>query len=112
VLAPGWLPRASQACKAWYAVETIASGLSAERVLAPGWLPRACQACKAWHAVETIAFGEGAGKGGRYLTRVTSLNIGRYMERMTRPTIAPTPIIMIGSTIDVRLWIDASTSSS
>jgi hypothetical protein len=39
------------------------------------------------------------------------LNIGRYIEMMMNPTIAPTPSIISGSTIEVRDWIDVSTSS-
>jgi hypothetical protein len=49
---------------------------------------------------------------GRYLISVSILNIGKYMATTIRPTIAPTPIIMIGSMIEVSAWIDASTSSS
>jgi hypothetical protein len=48
----------------------------------------------------------------RYLISVNSLNIGRYMLMITMPTMIPTPSIMIGSTIDVSDWIEASTSSS
>jgi len=40
------------------------------------------------------------------------LNIGRYIEMTTTPTMSPTPSIMIGSTIEVSDWIEASTSSS
>ena len=47
-----------------------------------------------------------------YLISVSSLNIGRYMEMITMPTITPTPSIMIGSTIEVSAWTEASTSSS
>ncbi len=47
-----------------------------------------------------------------YLTSVSILNIGRYIEMMITPTIRPTPIIMIGSMIEVSVWIDESTSSS
>ena len=47
-----------------------------------------------------------------YLISVSSLNIGRYMLMITTPTMIPTPSIMIGSTIEVSDWIDASTSSS
>jgi hypothetical protein len=47
-----------------------------------------------------------------YLISVSSLNIGRYMLMITMPTMIPTPSIMIGSTIDVSDWIEASTSSS
>ena len=47
-----------------------------------------------------------------YLISVSSLNIGRYMLMITMPTMIPTPSIMIGSTIEVSDWIDASTSSS
>jgi len=43
---------------------------------------------------------------------VSILNIGRYIEITMRPTMQPTPIIMIGSMIEVSAWIDASTSSS
>ena len=48
----------------------------------------------------------------RYLISVSSLNIGKYMLMITTPTMIPTPSIMIGSTIEVRAWIEASTSSS
>ena len=37
----------------------------------------------------------------RYLMSVSSRNIGRYIEMMITPTIKPTPIIMIGSMIEV-----------
>ena len=37
----------------------------------------------------------------RYLTSVSILNIGMYIAMMITPTMQPTPIIMIGSTIDV-----------
>ena len=47
-----------------------------------------------------------------YSTSWSSLNIGMYMAMMMIPTTRPTPIIMIGSTIDVSAWIEASTSSS
>jgi hypothetical protein len=47
-----------------------------------------------------------------YLTRVSILNIGMYIEMMMTPTMSPTPIIMIGSTIEVSDCTDASTSSS
>jgi hypothetical protein len=47
-----------------------------------------------------------------YLTSVSILNIGMYIEMMMMPTMTPTPIIMIGSTIDVSDCTDASTSSS
>ena len=47
-----------------------------------------------------------------YFTRVSILNIGMYIEMMMTPTMRPTPIIMIGSTIDVSDCTDASTSSS
>jgi hypothetical protein len=46
-----------------------------------------------------------------YLTSVSILNIGRYIEMMTMPTMMPTPIIMIGSTIDVSDDSAESTSS-
>ena len=48
----------------------------------------------------------------RYLTRLSILNIGRYMAITMTPTIIPTRIIIRGSTIDVSDWIAASTSSS
>ena len=48
----------------------------------------------------------------RYLISDSILNIGMYMLMMMTPTIMPTPIIMIGSMIDVREAIEASTSSS
>jgi len=48
----------------------------------------------------------------RYLTSVSILNIGRYIEMMMMPTMTPTPIIMIGSTIDVSDCTAESTSSS
>ena len=47
-----------------------------------------------------------------YLISVSILNIGRYIEMMITPTIMPTPIIMIGSMIEVSDWMAASTSSS
>ena len=47
-----------------------------------------------------------------YFTRVSILNIGMYIEMMMTPTMRPTPIIMIGSTIEVSDCTDASTSSS
>src|SRR4029077_143661 len=47
-----------------------------------------------------------------YFTRVSILNIGMYIEMMMMPTMTPTPIIMIGSTIEVSDCTDASTSSS
>jgi hypothetical protein len=47
-----------------------------------------------------------------YLMSVSILNIGRYIEMMTTPTITPTPIIISGSMIEVRAWTEASTSSS
>jgi len=37
----------------------------------------------------------------RYLISVSSLNIGRYIEMTIVPTMAPTPIIRIGSMMDV-----------
>ena len=48
----------------------------------------------------------------RYLTRLSILNIGRYMLTMITPTMQPTPTIISGSMIEVRAAIDASTSSS
>jgi hypothetical protein len=47
-----------------------------------------------------------------YLTSVSILNIGRYIEMMMMPTMTPTPIIMIGSTIEVSDDTADSTSSS
>ena len=47
-----------------------------------------------------------------YLISESILNIGMYMLMMITPTIRPTPIIMIGSMIEVSDWIEASTSSS
>jgi hypothetical protein len=52
------------------------------------------------------------GPYSRYLTSVSSLNIGRYMLMMMMPTMIPTPTIISGSMIEVRAAIDASTSSS
>lgn len=48
----------------------------------------------------------------RYLMSVRSLNIGRYIEMTIVPTMTPTPIMRIGSMIEVRDWMLASTSSS
>ena len=48
----------------------------------------------------------------RYLISVSSLNIGRYIEMTIVPTITPTPIIRIGSMIEVSEAMLASTSSS
>jgi hypothetical protein len=48
----------------------------------------------------------------RYLTRLSSLNIGKYIEMMITPTMAPTPIIISGSMMAVSEAIAASTSSS
>jgi hypothetical protein len=59
-----------------------------------------------WRALATAAGSLG------YFTSVSSLNIGRYIERMIVPTMIPTPIIMIGSMIEVSAEIEASTSSS
>jgi hypothetical protein len=47
-----------------------------------------------------------------YWISVSSLNMGRYIAMMMIPTMIPTPIIMSGSMIDVRLAIALSTSSS
>jgi hypothetical protein len=47
-----------------------------------------------------------------YLTRLSILNIGRYIEMTITPTMAPTMIIISGSMIDVSVAIDESTSSS
>ncbi len=67
--------------------------------------------------VETAVARDGAadrlhGGACRYLTSVSSLNIGRYIEMTIVPTIAPTPIMRIGSMIEVSDWMLASTSSS
>ena len=48
----------------------------------------------------------------RYLISVSSLNIGRYIERMIVATMQPTRMIMIGSMMDVSAEMVASTSSS
>src|SRR5581483_4228314 len=48
----------------------------------------------------------------RYLTRLSILNIGRYIAITMMPTMMPTPIIISGSMIDVSAAIAASTSSS
>ena len=47
-----------------------------------------------------------------HLTSWSILNIGRYIEITIIPTMAPTPIIMIGSMIEVSDWMLVSTSSS
>ena len=47
-----------------------------------------------------------------YLTSVSILNIGKYIEITITPTIAPTMIIISGSMIDVSVEIAESTSSS
>ena len=47
-----------------------------------------------------------------YLTRLSILNIGRYIEITITPTMAPTMIIISGSMIEVSVAIDESTSSS
>ena len=47
-----------------------------------------------------------------YLTSESILNIGRYIAIRMIPTMIPTPINISGSMIEVRDWIDASTSSS
>ena len=52
------------------------------------------------------------GVAATYLISVRSLNIGRYIEMTMVPTMMPTPIIKIGSMIEVRDWMLASTSSS
>ena len=54
----------------------------------------------------------GVGLSHAYLISVSSLNIGKYIEITIVPTIAPTPIIKIGSMIDVSEAMLASTSSS
>src|SRR5438034_5055240 len=46
------------------------------------------------------------GGDGDYLTSWSILNIGRYIEITITPTIAPTPIIMIGSMIEVSAEIE------
>jgi hypothetical protein len=48
----------------------------------------------------------------RYLMSVSILNIGRYIEITIVPTMTPTPIIRIGSMMDVSDWMLESTSSS
>jgi hypothetical protein len=53
-----------------------------------------------------------AEEGGSYLTSESILNIGRYIAITMTPTMAPTRIIISGSTMDVRDWMAASTSSS
>jgi hypothetical protein len=82
---------------------------------------RAGDAAASLTAPESLATKEGArndtavhdvGGGGGYLMSVSILNIGKYIEMMITPTISPTPIIMIGSMIEVSVWIDESTSSS
>jgi hypothetical protein len=50
--------------------------------------------------------------GDDYCTSSRSLNIGRYIAITMIPMIAPTPIIISGSMIEVRAAIDVSTSSS
>ena len=50
--------------------------------------------------------------GGGYLMSVSILNIGRYMAITIVPTMKPTPIIRMGSMIEVSDWMLASTSSS
>ena len=47
-----------------------------------------------------------------YSIRVSILNIGMYIAITIMPTMAPTPIIRIGSMIEVSAWMLASTSSS
>jgi hypothetical protein len=47
-----------------------------------------------------------------YLMSVSILNIGRYIEITIVPTMTPTPIIRIGSMMDVSDWMLESTSSS
>jgi hypothetical protein len=47
-----------------------------------------------------------------YLTSESILNIGRYIEITIVPTMIPTPIIMIGSMIEVSEAMLVSTSSS
>ena len=48
----------------------------------------------------------------RYLMSVSILNIGRYIAITIVPTMMPTPIIRIGSMMDVSDWMLESTSSS
>jgi hypothetical protein len=48
----------------------------------------------------------------RYLMSVSILNIGRYIAITMVPTMIPTPIIRIGSMMDVSDWMLESTSSS
>jgi hypothetical protein len=52
------------------------------------------------------------GPATSYLMFSYTLNIGRYIEMMMKPTIPPTTMIMSGSRIDVSALIDAATSSS
>ena len=52
------------------------------------------------------------GAPARYSIRVSNLNIGRYIAMTIVPTMMPTPIIRIGSMIEVSDWMLASTSSS
>ena len=61
---------------------------------------------------ETAAKPADGPSSSRYLTSVSILNIGRYIEITITPTMQPTPIIMIGSTIEVSDAIEVSTSSS
>jgi hypothetical protein len=49
---------------------------------------------------------------GGYCTSSKILNIGRYIEITTRPTMQPTPIIMSGSMIEVSDFSIVATSSS
>ena len=77
---------------------------------------RACQTDHA-HRVDSSSLRIGlrpptGARAPRYLMSVSILNIGRYIEMMMMPTMIPTPIIMIGSMIEVSVWIDESTSSS
>lgn len=48
----------------------------------------------------------------RYCTSSKILNIGRYIEMTTTPTMQPTPIIIIGSMIEVSDFSIVATSSS
>ena len=52
------------------------------------------------------------GRKPGYWTSCRSLNIGRYIAITMIPMIAPTPIIMSGSMIEVSEAIEVSTSSS
>ena len=69
-------------------------------------------ACSAQGCARDLAALFGGRDVKRYLTSVSILNIGMYIAMIMTPTMRPTPIIMIGSTIDVSDYTAASTSSS